>query len=87
MKIEPKEITKLRGYFDLNDVSYKVVQWKENEYNLHVELEYVKLSFLTSVGSYGGNQGLIEVYNHIDDPLGHLSANSAIKIYEDAVQR
>ena len=86
MKIEPKELNKLRKYFDLNNVSYEVVQWKENEYNLHVHLGYVKLSFLTSVGSYGGNQGLIEVYNFIDDPLGHLSSSSAIRIYEDAVQ-
>ena len=83
MKIEPKEIIKLREYFDTNGVCYEVVRWENNRYNLHVDLEYVKLSFLTSKNSYGGNQGLIEFYNLRDEPTGYLTAEGAIRIYEE----
>lgn len=47
MIIKPTELTRLREYFDANGVSYEEVYWKDNRYNLHVDLEYVKLSFLT----------------------------------------
>ena len=63
MKIKPTELTKLRKYFDTNGIIYEVAYWEENRYNLHVDLEYAKLSFLTSEGSYGGYNGLIEFYN------------------------
>lgn len=83
MKIKHTEITKLREYFDANGVSYEAVHWGNNRYNLHVDSEYVKLSFLTSEGSYGGNQGLIEFYNLRDEPTGYLTAEGAIRIYEE----
>lgn len=86
MKISPTELTKLREYFDASGVSYEVVRWEDNRYNLHVYLKYVKLSFLTSVGSYGGLEGLIEVYNFRDEPTGHLTADEAIEIYEKEVE-
>ena len=85
MKIKPIELTKLREYFDTNDVSYEVVYWEDNQYNLHVDLEYIKLSFLTSQGSYGGNHGLIEFYNFRDEPTGYLTAENSIRIYEKEV--
>lgn len=85
MKIKPTELTKLREYFDANGVSYEAVYWEDNWYNLHVDSEYVKLSFLTSEGSYGGNQGLIEFYNLRDEPTGYLTAEGAIRIYEEEV--
>ena len=81
MKIKPTEITKLRECFDASGVSYEAVYWEDNRYNLHVDLEYAKLSFLTSEGSYGGNQGLIEVYNFHDEPTGYLNVDEAIEIY------
>lgn len=83
MKIKPTEITKLREYFDANGVNYRAIHWEDNRYNLHVDSEYVKLSFLTSEGSYGGNQGLIEFYNLRDEPTGYLTAEGAIRIYEE----
>ena len=82
MKIKPTELTKLKEYFDTNGISYEVAYWEDNRYNLHVDLEYVKLSFLTSEGSYGGYNGLIEFYNFRDEPTGHLTADEAIEIYE-----
>jgi len=85
MVIKPTEITKLREYFDASGVSYEVVCWENNRYNLHVDSEYVKFSFLTSEGSYGGNQGLIEFYNLRDEPTGYLTAEGAIRIYEEEV--
>lgn len=85
MKIKSTELTKLREYFDTNGVSYEVVYWENNRYNLHVDLEYVKLSFLTSEGSYGSYNGLIEFYNFRDEPTGHLTADEAIEIYEKEV--
>lgn len=85
MKVKPTELTKLREYFDASGVSYEVFFWKVNRYNLHVDLEYVKLSFLTSLGSYGGLEGLIEFYNFRDEPAGYLTADEAIKIYEEVV--
>lgn len=85
MKIKPIELTKLREYFDANGVSYEAVRWKDNRYNLHVDLEYIKLSFLTSEVSWGGDQGLIELYNFKDEPTGYLTADEAIEIYEKVV--
>lgn len=85
MKIKPIELTKLKEYFDTNGVSYEAVRWKDNWYNLHVNLEYTKLSFLTSEGSWGGDQGLIEFYNLRDEPTGYLTADEAIKVYEKEV--
>lgn len=85
MGIKPTELTKLREYFDTNGVSYEAVYWGDNQYNLHVDSEYVKLSFLTSEGSYGGNQGLIEFYNFWDEPTGYLTAEDSIRIYEEGV--
>lgn len=85
MKIKPTELIKLREYFDKKGISYKVVYWEDNWYNLHIDLEYVKLSFLTSMGSYGGYNGLIEFYNFKDEPIGHLTSDETIKIYEKAV--
>jgi len=85
MKIKPTELIKLREYFDENGVNYEAVHWGNNRYNLHVDSEYIKLSFLTSEGSYGGNQGLIEFYNLRDEPTGYLTAEGAIRIYEEEV--
>ena len=85
MKIKPTELTKLREYFDASGVSYEAVRWKDNRYNLHVDLEYIKLSFLTSEVSWGGDQGLIELYNFKDEPTGYLTADEAIEIYEKVV--
>lgn len=86
MKIKPTELTKLREYFDANGVSYEAVHWGNNRYNLHVDSEYAKLSLLTSEGSYGGYNGLIEFYNFRDEPTGHLTADEAIEIYEKEVE-
>ena len=85
MKIKPTELTKLKEYFDANGVSYEAVRWEDNWYNLHVDLEYIKLSFLTSEISRGGDQELIEFYNFRDEPTGHLTADEAIEIYEKVV--
>ena len=80
--ISNNEIKKLRDYFDANQVVYEVVAWGEDGFNIHVSLDYLTLSFLTSVGSYGGYKGLIEFYNFRDEPTGYLTADEAIEIYE-----
>ena len=85
-KITPTELTRLREYFDANGVSYKENDWEDNRYNLHVDLEYVTLSFLTSDLIYGGTQGLIELYNFKDEPTGCLTADEAIEMYERVAQ-
>ena len=83
--ISNKEIKRLRDYFDLNQVEYKLRYWEEGRFNIQVDLEYIYLSFLTSEGSYGGYEGLIEFYNFRDEPTGYLTADEAIEIYERAV--
>ena len=83
--ISNNEIKKLRDYFDANQVVYEVVEWGEDRFNIHVSLDYLTLSFLTSVGSYGGYNGLIEFYNFRDEPTGYLTADEAIEIYEKVV--
>ena len=80
--ISNKEIKRLRDYFDLNQVEYKLRYWEEGRFNIQVDLEYIYLSFLTSEGSYGGYEGLIEFYNFRDEPTGYLTADEAIGIYE-----
>lgn len=84
--ISNKEIKRLRDYFDLNQVEYEVAAWEEGRFNIHVSLEYIKLSFVTSVGSYGGYNGLIEFHNFRDEPIGYLTADEAIEIYERVSQ-
>ena len=83
--ISNKEIKRLRDYFDLNQVEYKLRYWEEGRFNIQVDLEYIYLSFLTSEGSYGGYEGLIEFYNFRDESTGYLTADEAIEIYERAV--
>ena len=79
------EIQKLRDYFDTNKIEYELRNWEEGRFNVHVDLGYIRLSFLTSVGSYGGYNGLIEFYNFRDAPTGYLTADEAIEIYERVV--
>lgn len=79
------EIQKLRDYFDSNKIAYELRNWEEGRFNIHVDLGYIRLSFLTSVGSYGGYEGLIEFYNFRDEPTGYLTADEAIEIYEKVV--
>lgn len=83
--INNKEIKKLKDYFDLNHDEYEVVKWEDDQFNLHVDLEYIRLSFLTSNFSLGGHKGLIEFYNFRDEPAGYLTADEAIEIYEDII--
>ena len=84
--ISNKEIKRLRDYFDLKQVEYEVVAWEEGRFNIHVSLEHMRLSFVTSVGSYGGYNGLIEFHNFSDEPTGYLTADEAIEIYERVSQ-
>ena len=84
--ISNKEIKRLRDYFDLNQIAYEVVAWGKDRFNIHVSLDYLTLSFLVSVGSYGGYNGLIEFYNFRDEPTGYLTADEAIEIYEKVVE-
>ena len=84
--ISNKEIKRLRDYFDSNQIEYELMCWEEGRFNIHVDLWYIRLSFLTSVGSYGGYNGLIEFYNFRDEPMGYLTADEAIEIYERVVQ-
>ena len=83
--ISNAEIKKLRDYFDSNQIAHELRYWESDRFNIHVDLGYLKLSFLTSVGSYGGYEGLIEFYNFKDEPTGYLTADEAIKIYEEVV--
>ena len=83
--ISNAEIQKLRDYFDTNQIEYELRYWEEGRFNIHVDLWYIRLSFLTSIGSYGGYEGLIEFYNFKDEPTGYLRADEAIEIYEKVV--
>ena len=83
--ISNKEIKRVRDYFDTNQIEYELRYWEEGRFNIHIDLWYIRLSFLTSVGSYGGREGLIEFYNFRDEPTGYLTADEAIEIYERAV--
>lgn len=84
--ISNREIKKLKDYFDSNQVEYELMYWEEGRFNIHVDLWYMRLSFLTSFGSWGGYEGLIELYNFRDEPTGYLTADEAIEIYERVVQ-
>ena len=83
--ISNAEIKRLRDYFDTNQIEYELRYWEEGRFNIHVDLWYIRLSFLTSIGSYGGYEGLIEFYNFKDEPTGYLRADEAIEIYEKVV--
>lgn len=83
--ISNREIKRLRDYFDSKQAEYELINWGSDRFNIHVDLGYMRLSFLTSIGSYGGYNGLIEFYNFRDEPTGYLTADKAIEIYERAV--
>lgn len=83
--ISNREIKRLRDYFDSKQVEYELINWGSDRFNIHVDLGYMRLSFLTSEGSYGGYNGLIEYYNFRDEPTGYLRADEAIDIYEKVV--
>ena len=85
--ISNREIKKLKDYFDSNKIEYELMYWEEGRFNIHVDLWYIRLSFLTSIGSYGGYEGLIEYYNFNDEPTGYLTADEAIKMYEKVVAK
>lgn len=80
-------ITKLRNYFDDNKILYEVRFWEVDRYNIHVVREYKTISFVTSVGSYGGLEGLIEAYNFSDEPTGFLTTDEAIEFYKKEVEK
>ena len=91
-KLDTTEIEKLRLFLDKNNVNYEVRDWGEGVngfwegYNLHVLNGDTRYSFLLSKGSYGGEKGLIELYNFNEEPTGWLTADECMKIIKEELK-
>lgn len=82
------ELEKLQDWLDKNHIEY--IRRKDNfnyGYNqILIETSKVKLSFICQIGSYGFEQGLIEMWDFGDeDPIGFLNAENCKKIIKERV--
>lgn len=80
------EMDKLQKWLDENGIKYeRIIEKKPLERNqIYIETNYKELSFICQEGSYGYYQGLIEMYDFQNEPIGFLTAEECInKIKEN----
>lgn len=79
------ELEKLQNWLDKNHIKY--TRRQDGFYNqILIETSEVKLSFICQIGSYGFEQGLIEMWDFGDeDPIGFLNAENCKKIIKERV--
>lgn len=76
------EMDKLQKWLDDNKIKYERNIWKiaHLERNqILIETDYKELSFICQPGSYGYYQGLIEMYDFQNEPIGFLTAEECIE--------
>lgn len=78
------EIEKVCKWLDKKSIKYKRIINKgiHNEdmrNQILIENDYVKLSIICHIGSYGYEQGLLEEYDFFDEPEGYLTAKQCIE--------
>lgn len=92
IKLDTTEIQRLRDFLDENSINYEVRDWGESDngfresYNLHVLNGDIRYSFLLSRGSYGREEGLIELYGFSEEPTGWLTADECMKIIKEELK-
>lgn len=74
------EMEKLQKWLNENNIKYErhagglIIERNQ----IIVETEEIKLSFICHYGSYGYEQGLIEMYDFMNEPIGYLTAEDCI---------
>jgi hypothetical protein len=93
------EMVRLRGLLNAEGIGWNDASWKNtNRYlwrtlsdAVHVNdggFEFRVFEVVWGEFTYGGPDGLLEVHTYdSDDPIGNLSADGALKICRDAIDR
>lgn len=79
------EMDKLQKWLDENHIEYERRIKEEGIIDTNqilIETNEVKLSFICHYGSYGYREGLIEMYDFVEEPIGFLTADDCIKELE-----
>lgn len=81
------EMSKLQKWLDDNGIKYeRIIEERPplRRNQILIETDYKELSFICQWGSYGYYQGLIEMYDFQNEPIGFLTAEECIdKIKEE----
>lgn len=74
------EMEKLQKWLDENNIKYEryIEDGKLNRNQILIRTDKIELSFICHYGSYGYQQGLIEMYDFENDPIGYLTAKQCI---------
>lgn len=75
------EMEKLQKWLDENHIKYDryIESGRINRNQIFIQTQKIDISFICHFGSYGYKQGLIEMYDFQDDPIGFLTADDCIK--------
>ena len=74
------EMEKLQEWLDKNNIKYEryIEEGRLNRNQILIKTNKIKLSFICHYGSYGYQQGLIEMYDFENEPEGFLTAKQCI---------
>lgn len=83
------EMEKLQEWLDKKDIKYEryVEDGSFNRNQIIIETDEIKLSFICHYGSYGYQQGLIEMYDFENEPIGFLTAKECISKLEKMLKK
>lgn len=75
------EMEKLQKWLDENGIKYEryIEDGRFNRNQIFIKTNKKELSFVCHYGSYGYQQGLIEMYDFENEPEGFLTAEKCIK--------
>lgn len=84
---EVSEMDKLQEWLDKNNIKYDrfIEGGKINRNQILIQTDKIELSFICHYGSYGYKQGLIEMYDFQNEPLGFLTAEDCINKIKEAM--
>lgn len=74
------EMEKLQKWLDENNIKYEryIEDSLINRNQILIKINEMELSFICHYGSYGYQQGLIEMYDFVNEPEGFLTAKQCI---------
>lgn len=88
VKFTIEEMQKLEIYLIKNNFVYdKYIKGSKEKIVFNgVDMSYYQeqivlggISIISGTGTYGGDRGLLELYNFADDPEGHMTAENVIQ--------
>ena len=82
------EMEKLQKWLDENHIKYEryIETGWVNRNQILIKTEEMELSFICHRGSYGYEQGLIEMYDFVNEPDGYLTAKQCISKLKEVLK-